>query len=274
PYTGKNIPNYKTGYYQNIKEDNSQINKILNIVDRYDLKNNSLFIYAADHGISGKWGLSEQGLKAPFIVRWPEKIKANIQSDVVLSFVDVVPTFLDIIGAQISDDIDGSSFYKTLLGDEKEIHEYIYGLSTMQNIQKCKVFPSRMVREKKFKYIKNFNSIEVYKNNLGDNEVVNQFIEIGAKSFPNKPFEELYDLEKDPFQKNNLANNIKYLQVKNKLELALKNWMISQNDILITHKMPLIKPTLHPLDRKSKWNNVSVDLENKLNENDYIELHY
>jgi hypothetical protein len=38
--------------------------------------------------------------------------------------------------------------------------------------------------------------------------------------------------------------------------------------------MPLITPTLHPLDRKSKWNNVSVDLENKLNENDYIELHY
>ena len=151
PYTGKNIPNYKTGYYQNIKEDNSQINKILNIVDRYDLKNNSLFIYAADHGISGKWGLSEQGLKAPFVVRWPEKIKANIESDVVLSFVDVVPTFLDIIGAQISDDIDGSSFYKTLLGDNKEIHEYIYGLSTMQNIQKCKVFQSRMIREKRFK---------------------------------------------------------------------------------------------------------------------------
>tara|TARA_B100001059_G_scaffold164793_1_gene164357 strand:+ start:2494 stop:3966 length:1473 start_codon:yes stop_codon:yes gene_type:complete len=274
PYTGKNIPNYKTGYYQNIKEDNSQINKILNIVDRYDLKNNSLFIYAADHGISGKWGLSEQGLKAPFIVRWPEKIKANVESDVILSFVDVVPTFLDIIGAEISDDIDGSSFYKTLLGDNKEIHEYIYGLSTMQNIQKCKVFPSRMVREKRFKYIKNFNSIEVYKNNFGNNEVVNQFIEIGANSYPDKPFEELYDLEKDPFQKNNLANDIKYLQVKNKLELALKKWMISQNDILITHKMPLIKPTLHPLDRNSKWNNVSVDLENKLKENDYIELHY
>mgnify|MGYP001163474011 FL=1 len=274
PYTGKNIPNYKTGYYQNIKEDNSQINKILNIVDRYDLKNNSLFIYAADHGISGKWGLSEQGLKAPFIVRWPEKIKANVESDVILSFVDVVPTFLDIIGAEISDDIDGSSFYKTLLGDNKEIHEYIYGLSTMQNIQKCKVFPSRMIREKRFKYIKNFNSIEVYKNNLGENKIVNQFIEIGAKSFPNKPFEELYDLEIDPFQKNNLANDKSYIQVKNKLELALKKWMISQNDILITHKMPLIKPTLHPLDRNSKWNKVNVDLENKLNENDYIKLHY
>ena len=274
PYTGKNIPSYKTGYYQNIKEDNYQINDILNIVDKHNLKNNSLFVYAADHGISGKWGLSEQGLKAPFIVRWPEMIKPNIQSDVILSFVDVVPTFLDIIGAQVSKDIDGLSFYKTLLGDENEIHDYIYGVSTMQNIQKCKVFPSRMIREKQYKYIKNFNSLEVFKDNMGENEIINKFIEIGARSFPNKPYEELYDLEKDPFQKNNLAKDNKYLQVKNSLELALEKWMISQDDILITNKMPLIKPTLHPLDRNSKWNKVSLELENKLNENDYIELHY
>lgn len=274
PYTGKNIPSYKTGYYQNIKEDNYQINDILNIVDKHNLKNNSLFIYAADHGISGKWGLSEQGLKAPFIVRWPEIIKPNIQSDVILSFVDVVPTFLDIIGAQVSKDIDGLSFYKTLLGDENEIHDYIYGVSTMQNIQKCKVFPSRMIREKQYKYIKNFNSLEVFKDNMGENEIINKFIEIGARSFPDKPYEELYDLEKDPFQKNNLAKDNKYLQVKNSLELALEKWMISQDDILITNKMPLIKPTLHPLDRNSKWNKVSLELENKLNENDYIELHY
>ena len=274
PYTGKNIPSYKTGYYQNIKEDNYQINDILNIVDKHNLKNNSLFVYAADHGISGKWGLSEHGLKAPFIVRWPEMIKPNIQSDVILSFVDVVPTFLDIIGAQVSKDIDGLSFYKTLLGDENEIHDYIYGVSTMQNIQKCKVFPSRMIREKQYKYIKNFNSLEVFKDNMGENEIINKFIEIGARSFPNKPYEELYDLEKDPFQKNNLAKDNKHLQVKNSLELALEKWMISQDDILITNKMPLIKPTLHPLDRNSKWNKVSLELENKLNENDYIELHY
>ena len=40
-------------------------------------------------------------------------------------------------------------------------------------------------------------------------------------------------------------------------------WMISQDDILITNKMPLIKPTLHPLDRNSKWNKVFLELEKK-----------
>jgi uncharacterized sulfatase len=233
-----------------------------------------MFVYAADHGISGKWGLSEQGLKAPFVVRWPGVVKPNSESNVILSFIDVIPTFLDIINAEIPKSIDGLSFYNTLKGDDSEIHDYIFGVSTMQNIQKCKVFPSRMVRGKKFKYIKNFNSIDVYKSNYGDNPIINKFIEIGAKSFPNKPFEELYDLEKDPFQRNNLISDIKYLEIKRELEFALKDWMISQDDILITYKMPLIKPTLHPLDKNSKWNKVSSELENKLNEYDYIELHY
>jgi hypothetical protein len=50
--------------------------------------------------------------------------------------------------------------------------------------------------------------------------------------------------------------------------------MLSQNDFLLTEKMPLIKPTLHPLDRVSKWNKVSKDLVGKLSESDYIPVHY
>ena len=109
---------------------------------------------------------------------------------------------------------------------------------------------------------------------LGCWPIVNKFIEIGAKSFPNKPFEELYDLDIDPYQRNNLINDIEYLDIKLELELALKDWMISQDDILINNKMPLIKPTLHPLDKNSKWNKVSSELENKLTQYDYVELHY
>ena len=45
------------------------------MVNSYGLKKNSVFVYASDHGISGKWGLSEQGLKAPFIVRWTSQIE-------------------------------------------------------------------------------------------------------------------------------------------------------------------------------------------------------
>jgi hypothetical protein len=152
--------------------------------------------------------------------------------------------------------------------------DYIYSIATKQNIQQCKVFPTRAVRDKRYKFIRNYNSMEVVDLNYGSNPIVNEFIRIGAASFPNVPFEELYDLENDPYQEQNLINNPEFLELKNRLSVALENWMITQDDFLLKQKMPLIKPTLHPLDRNSKWNNVSADLEHKLNESDYYLTHY
>lgn len=274
PYDKGNFRKFKTGYYQNIRDDNAQLEQVLELVKANGFVDNSIFIYASDHGISGKWGVAEQGLKVPFIVRWPGVVEANSVSETMLNFVDILPTFLDIIGADIPQDLDGKSFQPTLKGNTDPIHDYIFSLATKQNIQKCKVFPSRAIRGKRFKFIRNYNSIEVVESNYGSNPVINAFIREGAESFPNVPFEELYDLELDPYQEQNLINNPEYLEQKNRLSSALENWMIAQNDFLIHQKMPLIKPTLHPLDRNSKWNKVDEDLVGKIDESSYIILHY
>ncbi len=274
PYQSGQIPNYKPGYYQNIDNDNIQLGKILKMVDKYQLRDNSLFIYASDHGISGKWGLKEEGIKVPFIVRWPDKIDGNSTSDVLLSFVDVLPTLLEIAGVEIPKDIDGKSFFKTLLGNPNEIHEYVYGVATKQNIQSCKIFPSRMIKDKRFKLIRNYNSLDVLEQNLGSNDVINSFIKIGAQSFPNIPYEELYDLSKDPYQRKNLINDLTFNEERNRLSIALELWMKNQNDFLLSNKMPLLKPTLHPLDRQSKWNKVPKNLEATIMPKDYLNLHY
>jgi hypothetical protein len=50
--------------------------------------------------------------------------------------------------------------------------------------------------------------------------------------------------------------------------------MNEQGDFLLTHKMPLIKPTLHPLDRNSKWNKVTSDMLGTIDETDYMAVHY
>ncbi len=274
PYDPSYIGNHKPGYYQNIQDDNDQLGQVLNMVDNYGLKENTMFIYASDHGLSGKWSLKEQGLRVPFIVRWPGKIKPNTKSETLLTLVDVLPTILEVSNTEIPSEIDGKSFLETLNGSKMKIHDYVFGVSTRQNIRECKIFPSRMIRGNRYKLIRNFNSVEVVNSNLGNNPVINEFAKIGAESFPNVPYEELYDLEKDPYQKVNLIDNPKYKQIRNRLSVALENWMKSQEDFLLDNPISVLKPTLHPLDKKSKWNNVPDDLIGKLNDDDYVKLHY
>ncbi len=274
PYTAKTPPPFKKGYYQNIKNDNAQLEKVLEMVSTHGFENNTLFVYASDHGITGKWGVSEPGLRVPLVARWPGKIKANSTSDVMVSLIDILPTFLEVVKATPQKSLDGISFYKTLLGNEMPIHEYIYGISTKQNIQKCAVFPSRMVRGKQFKYIRNYNAKEVLASNLGENDAVNAFIKKGANYYPKVPYEALYDLLNDPYEKKNLAQKKNYQKDKIRLSKALDAWMLTQNDFLTQHRMPLLPPTLHPLDRLSKWNKIGNELQGTLEKNDYIKVHY
>ena len=273
PYNNRVTPE-KPGYYQNIKYDDIQLGEILNMINRNDLKNNTMFIYASDHGLSGKWSLQEQGLRLPFIVRWPGKIKPNTTSETLLTLVDVLPTILEVSKTKIPIELDGKSFVESLKGDDKQINEYIYGVATRQNIRECKIFPSRMVRGSRFKLIRNFNSVDVVNSNLGDNPIINEFAKIGAESFPNIPYEELYDLEKDPYQKVNLIKDNKYKKIRNRLSIALENWMKTQEDFLLEDPISILKPTLHPLDKNSKWNRVPQNLTGKLKNEDYIKLHY
>ena len=274
PYDPNYVGNHKPGYYQNIKDDNDQLGKVLEMVEKYGHEESSMFIYASDHGLSGKWSLQEQGLRLPFIVRWPGKIKPNTTSETLLTLVDVLPTILEVSKTKIPIELDGKSFVESLKGDDKQINEYIYGVATRQNIRECKIFPSRMVRGSRFKLIRNFNSVDVVNSNLGDNPIINEFAKIGAKSFPNIPYEELYDLEKDPYQKVNLIKDNKYKKIRNRLSIALENWMKIQEDFLLEDPISILKPTLHPLDKNSKWNRVPQNLTGKLKNEDYIKLHY
>ena len=266
------ISESKIGYYSNVKIDNDQLSEIIETVDSVD--NNTVLFYISDHGISGKWSIRENGLKIPLVIRWPDVIKSNSKSDVLINIVDIMPTILEIAGAKIPDHLDGKSFLKTLMGNKNEINKYIFGISTRQNVRNPKVFPSRSVRDNRYKFILNFNSIDVYKNNLTINSAVNYFIEKGALSEPDIPYMELFDLEEDPFEKNNLASNEKYNEIKNHLESVLRNWMRNQNDFVGDGSVPLIKATRHPLDKISPWNKIPIYIEGTLEDEDYMTSHY
>ncbi len=264
------------GYYRNILEDNIQLASVLDMVDKY-LNDNTLFIYSADHGVNGKFTVYDRGLNVPFVARWPKVINAGTQSDALIHYTDVLPTFIEMAGGKVAKDIDGTSFLKILKGSEKEINKYVYGVRTSQNILAASVSPSRMIRSKKYKYIRNFNSVEVMEQNFGDNDTVNAFIKIGALKHKDLPFEELYDMKADPFEQNNLAKNSEYKKIKDKLVSDLFIWMKKQGDVLddTPGNMPLIYPGKRfRLDQQNKYIHIPDSLVNTLKKEDYLILDY
>tara|TARA_R110002096_G_scaffold305242_3_gene500128 strand:- start:960 stop:2438 length:1479 start_codon:yes stop_codon:yes gene_type:complete len=264
----------KAGYYRSIAEDNMQIEKVLEFVDTY-LDENTLFIYSADHGVSGKFTVKDIGLKVPFVVRWPKVIKAGTTSNQLIHYTDVLPTFMELAGGKPVQDIDGKSFLPILKGKDVAVHKYVYGVRTNQNILNSEIFPSRMIRDKRYKYIRNFNSLEIVEQNLTGKPNVDYFIKRGANKFKNEPFEELYDLENDPFEQNNLANNPEFKLMKKQLSTDMFTWMKAQGDILDDNigNMPIITPKGKKgfkLDQDTPTRKIPDSIKNTLTKNDYI----
>ena len=263
----------KAGYYRSIEEDNTQLDRVLQLVDTY-LDDNTLFIYSADHGVSGKFTVKDVGLKVPFVVRWPKVINPNTKSTQLIHYTDVLPTFMEIAGGKTTDDMDGNSFLPLLKGENVQINKYVYGVRTNQNILNSEVFPSRMIRDKRYKYIRNFNALEVVEQNLKGKPNVDYFIKRGANTFKNEPFEELYDLQNDPFEQKNLAKNVKLKSIKEKLIKDLFDWMKTQDDFLNEDKgnMPLITAKGKKgfkLDQDTRTRKIPDSIKNTLNQEDY-----
>jgi uncharacterized sulfatase len=211
----------------------------------------------------------------PFVARWPKVIKPGSTSNQLIHYTDVLPTFMDIAKAKLAGDMDGTSFLPILKGEDAAVNKYVYGVRTNQNILNSEVFPSRMIRNTRYKYIRNFNSIEVLDKNLTGKSNVDYFIKRGAAKFKNEPLEVLYDLKNDPFEQNNLANNPELQAIKETLKKDLFSWMKAQGDFLdeTIGNMPLITAKGNrgfKLDQDTPRRKIPDSIKNTLKDTDYF----
>jgi len=79
-------------------------------------------------GLRGlKCSVYEGGLRVPFLVRWPGRVEAGSNTDLVSGFQDVLPTLLELAGGDVPEGLDGISLVPTLLGRaEQRQHELLY----------------------------------------------------------------------------------------------------------------------------------------------------
>jgi arylsulfatase A-like enzyme len=241
-------------YYDEVAAMDEEFGWVMDILDKRNLAKNTLVVFIGDNGYAfphGKGSLYDPGLNTPLIVRWPDKVKRDGRSHELISGEDITPTLLEAAGVPAARGMSGRSFLKLLLGDEFEGRKYVFaergphGQSTFRETTPASGFDqSRCVRSDKFKLIYNCTPHQVYRpvdsgsdrywkamaglNN--DGKLAPEFVR--AYFTTPRPILELYDLEHDPAELNNLAGKPDYANFERELKSALQEKMILDYDYL------------------------------------------
>ncbi|MFC1633856.1 sulfatase [Planctomycetota bacterium] len=254
PHTRQDL----TKYFAEITYLDGQLGDCMKIVDESGRRDNTMVIFTSEQGSSfpfgGKWTCYETGLKTAFIVRWPTAVKAGPRNSALTQYTDVTPTLIETAGgapetihtgrpdAHGATGFDGRSFLNVLLGKTNKHRDYVYGAHTTRGIiNGSACYPVRSVRDGQYKYIWNPNHTSVFYNVVATNpkDLLQTWKDIGktnpavaarARFYQHRPEEELYDLEKDPYELTNLADNPACVEIKTRLRKELERWMAQQGD--------------------------------------------
>ena len=245
PQTRQQLANY----YTDIDLLDEELGRVLDLLGKHSLEQNTLFIYTSDHGydIFAKWSCYDAGLHIPFIVRWPGKVKPTTATDAMISFVDVLPTFIEIAGGKPPKGIDGRSFLPVLLGEKNKHHDVVFGTHTTRGIISGRAYPIRSLRTRTHKYIRNLNPEGMFQcvtthgrdykeidhsmwGSWKQKARTDVFAAKRVRMFQYRPAEELYNLIKDPYELNNLADDPARQKILASLGKKLDAWMKQQGD--------------------------------------------
>jgi N-sulfoglucosamine sulfohydrolase len=201
---------------------------------------NTLIFYIGDHGAQfprGKGTVYEAALRVPLIVRWPGQSQPGQVRHELVSTLDLLPTSLVAMGVKPSHDLPGRALQPLLKeGAAEDLQRYIYGFTTGSFPGNC--FVQHSVRDERFKLISNpragtDNLISrsyldeshpyfVVSGATGaDQASVAPYVRDAFDRWSHPPRYELYDLENDPYEWRNLADDPQFAAAKVRLIKAL-----------------------------------------------------
>jgi arylsulfatase A-like enzyme len=204
---------YIKDYLRVVASIDDNVGRVLDYLDQEDLTNNTLVIYTSDqgfflgdHGWYDKRFMYEESLRMPFMVRCPGEIEpGSVNDDIVLN-VDFAPLFLDLAGVPVPEHFQGRSFRALLRGDTpadwRQSMYYRYWMHKSTH----NVYAHYGIRTKRHKLI------YYYSDALG---------QPGAVDETHDPEWELFDLEKDPYELNSVADDPAYASVFRELREEL-----------------------------------------------------
>ena len=193
---------YLRDYLGCINSIDEGVGQILECLEQEGLADNTIVVYTSDqgfylgeHGFFDKRLMYEQSLRTPLLVRWPAGIEAGQVEQRIVSNLDFAETFLDAAGADIPADMQGDSFLPILRGESPDDWRTSFYYRYQEGKERDhRVAKHDGVTNGRHKLIHYFETDEW----------------------------ELFDLEQDPNEVNNVYGQEPYLQVQTQLKVELQ----------------------------------------------------
>ncbi|MGL5705372.1 MAG: sulfatase family protein [Tannerellaceae bacterium] len=190
---------YMRDYMSVIKSVDDNIGRVLEYLEKNGLLENTLVVYTSDqgfymgeHGWFDKRFMYEESFRTPLLMRYPGGKKGKV--DQLVQNIDYAPTFLEVAGVDVPEDIQGNSVLPLLEGEKpkdwrKSLYYHFYEYPAEHAVKR-----HYGVRNDRYKLIHFYNDIDTW---------------------------ELYDLKKDPKELNNLYGASGYEKIQKELHAEL-----------------------------------------------------
>ena len=189
------------GYYGNLAFCDAMFGKVTEALDKLGLTENTLIVHAADHGemlgnhhMWTKFNFFEESVHVPLLMSLPGVVREGRSCDALVELIDLFPTFMDSVGLETPESVQGISFYPAALGKTENHRDFVRS-----------EFAGGMLMHFDGRY---------------------KFIDNGENALP-----ELYDLEKDPREITNVAGTPEHRARVETLTAELRNW--ARKDVVV-----------------------------------------
>jgi arylsulfatase A-like enzyme len=231
-------------YYDGVTAMDDQVGQRLRELEEAGLAEDTIVVFWGDHGTGmprGKRWIHESGTRVPLIVRVPEKWqhlapgKPGSRNSDFVTFQDFAPTMLALAGAARPDHLQGRAFFGA---QEEPAPEYLY-LTRDRLDEACDTV--RAIRWGKYRYIRNFlphvpydqHNMYLYKAKsmrAWQDAAPDMAGHPALLTLDRKPLEELYDVEADPDEVNNLVNDPAHRETLERLRKRMNEAILAHRD--------------------------------------------
>jgi N-sulfoglucosamine sulfohydrolase len=258
-YMGIDSPEFRemvADYYNCMSRLDSLISALLQILDQSGKTDNTIVIYIGDHGadmLRGKRTCYEGGLRIPMLMRWPDHIVPQVRDELV-STLDLMPTLIRATGAKPVEGLPGAALQPLFRSGSAKWRTH-YCAEYHTHAAAPNYFPQRSVRNDRYKLIESLlpdtvhpdygKTIEKLHGDFGGQDY-NGALDLNAVITASRPEVkaayalmrsppryQLYDLQADPYEFRNLAEDPDYVDTRANLLERLNQWRHDTNDPLL-----------------------------------------